>query len=177
MEDIDNSENGQQEHNEESGGSTMSDSEGGGEDRQGFDELFHRISMSNSTIDFEYYVKNPFKTVRTVRFCLESQALILYDGRHIPADSILNVTQPPSLMANSGCLVSIRLGSKLKEKKWYFKDTEEASRFQLIASSIKKNGGVLLDAFQQIKGNNKNYLSSTELRKSASKLDIPLSGM
>lgn len=40
------------------------------EERKGFDELFHRISISNSIIEFEYYVKNPFKTVRNIRFCL-----------------------------------------------------------------------------------------------------------
>lgn len=44
-----------------------------GEEREGFDELFHRISISNSTIDFEYHVKNPFKTQRNVRFCLGRQ--------------------------------------------------------------------------------------------------------
>mmetsp|Transcript_16558 Transcript_16558/g.27628 ORF Transcript_16558/g.27628 Transcript_16558/m.27628 type:complete len:862 (-) Transcript_16558:297-2882(-) len=144
------------------------------EDREGFDELFHRISVSNSIIEFEYHVKNPFKTVRNVRFCLESQALILYDGRHLPADSLLNVSQPATLMPHAGCLVSIRLGSKLKEKKWYFKDADEANRFQAVASALKKNGNVYLDAFQNIKGNNKNNLSWTELQRTASKLDISL---
>lgn len=144
------------------------------EDREGFDELFHRVSISNSLIEFEYYVKNPFKTVRNVKFCLESQAIILYDGRHMPADSLLNISQPAVLMPLAGCLVSIRLGSKLKEKKWYFKDAEEASRFQVIASALKKNGNIFLDAFQQIKGNNKNNLSWEDLQRAASKLEISL---
>lgn len=144
------------------------------DDREGFDELFHRISISNSIIEFDYYVKNPFKTVRNVRFCLESQAFILYDGRHLPADSLLNISQPAALMPQAGCLVSLRLGSKLKEKKWYFKDAEEATRFQVTATALKKNGNIFLDAFQNIKGNNKNNLSWAELQRAGSKLDITL---
>ena len=111
-----------------------------------------------------------------IHHCLsisESQALILYDGRHIPAECLLNISQLPT--PNVGCLVSLRLCSKLKEKKWFFKDSEEASRFQVIGTAVRKNGGVFLDAFQQIKGNNKNNLSWKELRTAASKLDILLS--
>lgn len=73
-----------------------------------------------------------------------------------------------------GCVqISIRIGAKLKEKKWFFKDADEAAKFQLYIASINRCGATLSDIYNAITHDER--VTWKELRKSGLKFGIRFS--
>lgn len=146
-------------------------------DQDSDDEVIQDFAVGNSKIEFHYYVKGPLgKRQRCLLVELESQCIILADGRHIPSNCIVNTSKIINTPGNTlklfltlallgGLLISIRLKSKLKEKKWYFKSVDEASLFQMYIAALNTSGSILSSVFHTLDFNENLKLTWKDLSK------------
>jgi hypothetical protein len=136
------------------------------------------IPLGNSKIEFQYYVKKTIgKHQRCLLVELESRCIFFGDGtdKNIPTDWIVNTSKIPNspgtllFMSNSsdpgGLVISIRMKSKLKEKKWYFPSIEEATLFQKYIVSLKTSGSILSSIFNDLDSTESKRLTWKDLRK------------
>jgi hypothetical protein len=132
------------------------------------------IPMGNSRIEFHYYLKGTLGRKNKSLFLeVESQTITFSDGTQLPVSLILNTSKIPN--SPGGLVVSVRLQSKLQEKKWYFKSSDEATLFQMYLAAINNSGSVLYTVFEAMDTKQVHQLTWRDLRRCALKfgIDIP----
>ena len=164
--------------------STFSTGSGDGDNSEDDDELDQDRSTEgggdatemlggDNSLVFTYSVKKTFSyRQRSLYMDIPSGTIVLSKGKSYLLKSILNTTKTNT----PGCIdLSLRFGSKLKQKTWFFKTDEDSTRFQSYVATLNSSGELLREVFDTIDRRQLHIITQFDIIRCSLRYGIDLS--